>query len=50
MIENQGELRLALQMNQEQKEVIKQLEKEQTSGQHGSSRDNSEQLLTEVSY
>lgn len=46
MIENQGELRSALQRNREQKELIKQLEKEQTSGQDGST----EQLLTQVSY
>lgn len=50
MIENQGELRSALQVNQEQKELIKQLEKEQTSGQDGSPHDNNEQLLTQVSY
>lgn len=50
MIENQGELRSALQVNQEQKQLIKQLEKEQTSGQDGSPHDNNEQLLTQVSY
>lgn len=50
MIENQGELMSALQMNREQKELIKQLEKEQTSGQDGSPRDDNEQLLTQVSY
>lgn len=50
MIENQGELRSALQRNQEQKELIKQLEKEQTSAQDGSPPDNHEQLLTQVSY
>lgn len=50
MIENQGELRSALQVNQEQKELIKQLEKEQTSRQDGTPRDNNEQLLTQVSY
>lgn len=48
MIENQGELRSALQINREQKELIKQLEKEQTSGQEGSPGDTNEQLLTQV--
>lgn len=48
MIENQEELRSALQMNQEQKQLIKQLEKEQTSGQDGSPRNDNEQLLTQV--
>lgn len=50
MIENQGELMSALQINREQKELIKELEKEQTSGQDGSPRDDSEHLLTQVSY
>lgn len=45
MIEIQGELRSALQRNQEQKEVIQQLEK----GQVASPPDNNQQLLTQVS-
>lgn len=45
MIENQGELMAALQRNQEQKELIKQLEK----GQVGSP-DGSEHLQTQVTW
>lgn len=48
MIENQEELRSALQMNREQKELIKQLQKDQTSGLDGASHDKDE-LLTQVS-
>lgn len=48
MIENQEELRSALQMNREQKELLKQLEKEQTSGRDDPLCDTNEQLLTQV--
>lgn len=48
MIENQEELRSALQTNQEQKDLIKQLQKEQTSGQDGAP-DDKDELLTQVS-
>lgn len=48
MIENQEELRSALQMNQEQKDLIKQLQKEQTSGQDGAP-DDKDELRAQVS-
>lgn len=44
MIENQDELRAALERNREQKELIKQLEAAQTSKQDGLPSEMSPQL------
>lgn len=50
-IENQEQLRTALEVNREQKELIKQLQKEQTSRLDGPSSETSaqqQQLLTQA--